>query len=191
MLLYVPQTVAASGWHGSSAVCVHQPSSSFPCPPLFLFLFSSTFPPSPPPLSHFSPSPSSSSPSLPHPPSLPSPALPYLRKQIPPSSLRHTPTLLLHTCVTVPVAVVLSLQRLSFTCHATVIDCVCVTGVSTSTRLVEQILSRQQNQGHQPDAIALQDALPHALMSLLPSSSSGTLNPVTQPLLQKQFRVPS
>ena len=50
---------------------------------------------------------------------------------------------------------------------------VCGTGVSTSARLVKQVLDRRQDQLDQFGAIAMQDALPQSLVSLLPASSAG------------------
>ena len=50
---------------------------------------------------------------------------------------------------------------------------VCGTGMSTSARLVEQVLDSRQDQLDQFGAIAIQDALPESLASLLPASFSG------------------
>lgn len=50
---------------------------------------------------------------------------------------------------------------------------VCGTGVSTSARLVEQVLDRRRDQLDQFGAIALQDALPQSLANLLPASFPG------------------
>lgn len=47
------------------------------------------------------------------------------------------------------------------------------TGMSTSARLVEQILDRRRDQPDQLGATALQDALPQSLASLLPASFPG------------------
>lgn len=50
---------------------------------------------------------------------------------------------------------------------------VCGAGMSTSARLVKQVLDRRQDQLEQSGATALQDALPQSLTSLLPTSSAG------------------
>lgn len=50
---------------------------------------------------------------------------------------------------------------------------VCVTGMSTSARLVEQVLDRRQDQQDQFGSMATRDALLQSLASLLPPSVPG------------------